>query len=62
MNLSAPKMVTFVIAVVLWVVGLLGAFVPGIDALFTFASQGAAFWLAILGGLVLILGNALNGM
>lgn len=62
MNLSAPKQATFLVAVILWLVGLLGAFVAQINGLFAIAGQGAAFWLAILGGLVLIVGCAMDGI
>lgn len=62
MNLSAPKNVTFYIAALLWLLGLLGAFIPALTTLFSAAGQGSHFWLAVIGGLVLILGNALDGM
>ena len=62
MNLSAPKMWTFLIAVILWLLGLIGAWVPAINDLFTIAGQGGAFWLAILGGLILAIGNMLEGI
>jgi hypothetical protein len=57
MKLSAPMQVTFLIGAILWFLGLLGAFAPAINGLFTAAGMGAAYWLAILGGLVLIIGN-----
>ena len=62
MNISAPKNNTFYIAALLWLLGLLGAFMPAINDLFAAAGMGAAYWLAILGGLVLIVGNAMDGM
>jgi hypothetical protein len=63
MNLSAPKQNTFYIAAVLWLLGLLGNFIPTVDQIFgMMADGGGAYWLAILGGLVLIIGNAMDGM
>lgn len=61
-NLSAPKAATFWIAVLLWLLGLLGAFVPALQTLFSLAGQGSHFWLAVIGGLLLALGNALEGV
>ena len=62
MTLSAPKQATFWIAVILWLLGLIGAFVPAINDLFTIVDMGAAFWLAILGGLILAIGNLMEGI
>ena len=62
MNISAPKNNTFYIAALLWLLGLLGAFVPAINGLFAAAGMGAAYWLAILGGLILVVGNTRDGM
>lgn len=50
MSLSAPKQVTFIIAVVLAVLGLLAALVP-----LGFLS-GIALWIVLLGFLILALG------
>lgn len=61
MNLSAPKQATFYVAAILWLLGLIGYFVPAIDQLIVGEAGGLAFWLAILGGLVLILGNLMDG-
>jgi hypothetical protein len=61
-NLSAPKMWTFIIAVILWILGLLGVWVPAINGLFAFAGMGAAFWLGMLGGLILAIGNMVEGI
>jgi len=55
-KLSAPKQATFLIAVVLAVLGLLSTLVsiPGLS--------GYAFWLVFIGFVVLALGNMLDGM
>lgn len=65
MTLSAPKQATFWIAVILWVLGLIGGFVEQIDTLLGepgILDNGFAFWLAIIGGLVLIIGNLMEGV
>ncbi len=63
MNLSAPKQATFYVAAVLWLLGLLGPFVAAIGSLpLGIAGQSASWTLAILGGLVLIIGNAMDGI
>jgi hypothetical protein len=56
MRLSAPYVVTFWIAVILAVIGVLaflGTF-PGLSAY--------AFWLVVVGFVILALGNLLKGM
>jgi hypothetical protein len=53
MNLSEPKMITFWVAVALGVLGLIAYFVPVLAAY--------AFWLVLVGLIVLILGNLLKG-
>jgi threonine/homoserine/homoserine lactone efflux protein len=55
MKLSAPKQVTFWIAVVLAVLGVLATLVT-IPVL-----TGMAFWLVVIGFVVLALGNLLEG-
>ncbi|MBN1536466.1 MAG: hypothetical protein JW908_07025 [Anaerolineales bacterium] len=55
MNLSEPKQITFWIAVVLAVLGILAQLVT-IPVL-----SGFAFWLVVLGFIVLFLGNILKG-
>ncbi len=61
MKLSAPKTWTFLVGVALWVVALLIA-LTGFDSRFpVMIGMGAAFWLGMLGGLILILGNLLKG-
>ena len=56
MNLSAPKNVTFWIAVVVAVVGLLASLVS-IPVL-----SGLSFWLVVIGFVILALGNLLQGL
>ena len=55
MNLSEPKQVTFWIAVALAVVGVIANFVT-IPVL-----SGFAFWLVVLGFVVLAVGNLAKG-
>jgi hypothetical protein len=62
MNLSAPKKWTFIVGVVLWLAALLLAVFPVQQlAAPMLLSLGAAYWLGMLGGLVLILGSLLEG-
>lgn len=62
MNLSAPKKWTFIIGVVFWLAGLLLAVFPQQAlASMQLLSLGAAFWVGMLGGLILILGSLLEG-
>jgi hypothetical protein len=56
MKLSAPKQVTFWIAVVLAVVGVI-AFLVHIPVL-----SGFAFWLVVIGFILLLLGNLIAGL
>ena len=65
MKLSAPKQITFYIAVILWVIALVGLFVPGLQpvAAGTFLTKmGWAFWAALIGELILVLGNLMDGL
>jgi uncharacterized membrane protein len=57
MKLSAPKQVTFWIAVVLAILGVLGILVPSIPVI------GGAFaaWLVVIGFVVLAVGNLVEG-
>jgi len=55
MKLSAPKQITFWIAVILAVLGILGTLVT-LPVL-----SGFAFWLVVIGFIVLALGNLLEG-
>lgn len=57
MKLRAPKVITFWIAVVLAVLGLLGFLVPTIPVI-----SGLAFWLVAAGFVLLMLGNLLDGL
>jgi len=61
MNLSAPKEITFWIAVIIWIVALVGAFVPSINTVMI-GPQGLHFWLALLAGLILMLGSLFKGV
>lgn len=61
MDLSPPKQVTFWIAVIIWVVALIGAFVPAISDI-VIVQQGLHFWLALIAGLILAAGNAVKGL
>ena len=54
MKLNAPKKVTFWIAVALAILGLLFFFIPFVGV--------AAFWLLLIGFIVLMLGNLVKGM
>ena len=56
MNLNQPKQITFIVAVVLAVLGLLGALVtiPVVS--------GAAIWFVLLGFIVLAAGNVVSGL
>lgn len=53
MKLSAPKNITFYIAVILAIVGLIFFFVPAVAAY--------AFWVELVAFVVLALGNLLEG-
>jgi hypothetical protein len=56
MKLSKPKVVTFWIAVILAALGVLASLVT-IPVL-----SGFAFWLVVIGFIVLALGNLVKGM
>ena len=56
MNLSAPKQLTFWIAVVVAVVGLIASLVT-IPVL-----SGFALWLVVIGFIILAAGNLLEGL
>lgn len=55
MKLSAPKVVTFWIAVILALLGFLG-FLVTIPVI-----SGLAFWLVLVGFIVLAVGNLIEG-
>ncbi len=57
MKLSAPRQITFWIAVALAVLGLLGVIVPSLPLI-----GGFSFWLVLVGFVVLALGNLLEGL
>jgi hypothetical protein len=56
MKLSPPKKVTFWVAVVVAVVGVIASFVH-IPVL-----SGIAFWLVVIGFVILALGNLIEGL
>ena len=56
MNISAPKQLTFWIAVVVAVVGLISYLVT-MPVL-----SGLAFWIVVLGFVILALGNLMEGL
>jgi hypothetical protein len=56
MKLSQPKVITFWIAVILAILGVLATLVT-IPVL-----TGFAFWLVVIGFIVLLLGNMVKGM
>ncbi len=56
MKLSAPKQATFWVAVVIGLIGLLAGLVP-IPVL-----SPLAFWVVVLGFVILALGNLLEGL
>jgi predicted membrane channel-forming protein YqfA (hemolysin III family) len=55
-NLSAPKQITWLVALVLAVLGVLGYFVQ-----ISFLSA-ADFWLVLLGFVVLLVGTLVEGL
>jgi hypothetical protein len=56
MSLSAPKQITFWIALILAVLGILGTFVT-----IPFVT-GYAFWFVVVGFVLLALGNLMEGL
>ena len=56
MRLSAPKNVTFYIAVIIGVLGLIGVLVSSIPVLGQYG-----VWLVVIGFVILALGNLLEG-
>jgi hypothetical protein len=57
MKLSAPKMVTFIVGVVLGVLALVFQYVTALNL-----SGSLAFWTAIVAIVVLALGNLVKGL
>lgn len=56
MNLSAPKMVTWAIALILGLIGLVAALVPIANV------SPYAFWIVLVGLVILLIGTAVEGM
>ncbi len=56
MNLSAPKQLTFWLALILGVLGILGTFIT-IPFVTTYV-----FWLLVVGFVLLALGNLMEGL
>jgi hypothetical protein len=56
MELSEPKQITFIVAVVLAVIGLLATLIT-IPVL-----SGLAFWILLVGFIVLAVGNLIKGL
>ena len=54
MNLSAPKNITFYIAVIVALIALIGYFVASLS--------GVAPWLMLIAFVILALGNLLEGL
>jgi hypothetical protein len=54
LNLSKPKLITFWIALLLAVVGVIFFFVPAVEAY--------ALWVVVIAYVVLALGNVVKGM
>ena len=57
MKLSAPKQITWIIALILWILGVLGT-VAAIPAL----SGAIAFWLVAAGLALLLLATSIPGL
>ena len=60
-KLSAPKQWTFYIAAILWIIALIGAFWAPLQAV-AFLNATWAYWIAMLSGLVLVLGVMIDGL
>ncbi len=56
MKLSAPKTVTFIVAVVLGALAVIFKFVPALGA------EQYAFWAAVVSIVIFILGNLVKGL
>jgi len=57
MKLSAPKQVTFWVAVVVAVLALIAHLMPAFPVI-----GGSGFWVLLLGFVILALGNLLEGL
>jgi ABC-type transport system involved in cytochrome c biogenesis permease subunit len=56
MKLSAPKMLTFLVSIIVAAVGVIG-YVGKISAL-----DNVNFWLVLIGMLILVAGNLIKGL
>jgi len=57
MKLTAPKVVTFVIAIILGILGLIGHFEPSIPLIGPYN-----FWFEFVGWLLLVIGLLVKGL
>ena len=57
MKLSAPKQISWIIALVLGILGLLGMLVPTLPLI-----GGLAFWLVLVGLVLMLLATYLHGL
>jgi hypothetical protein len=57
---QAPKQVTLIISLVLWLVGLLAGL--GVIHIPSSLPPGLGFWSLVVAGLLLILGSLLDGL
>jgi hypothetical protein len=60
MTLSAPKMWTFWVAVVIWVIGLIGILMG--MKWYMLGPADISVWLGMLGGLILAIGVIFEGV
>ena len=58
MKLSAPKQISWIIALVLGILGLLGMLAPTIPLI----GGGLAFWLVLVGLVLMLLATYLHGL
>ncbi len=58
MKLSAPKQVTFWVAVVVAVLGFIAFLMPALPVI----GGTLGFWVVVLGFVILVLGNVLEGV
>jgi hypothetical protein len=62
MRLTPPKQATFYLGAVLWLLGLIGPWIPQLRDAQVMTGLSAGYVLAVIGGLVLILGNAMDSL
>jgi hypothetical protein len=60
-NLSAPRQYTFYLAAALWLLALFANWIPALQV-DMFGGLAAGYVLALIAGLILILGNTMNSM